>query len=105
MHTPKGARRVGGCSSDRRSGGDKTVWGWMVVYGLVSVGVLTYILKKREREPVRQVGSQFPCVVYPNNNTPNETVDACVKVIMVWRKGEGAYEGVIDWLRVHKCSR
>ena len=45
MHTTKGARRVGGCSSDRRSRGDKTVWGWMVVYGLVSVGVLTYKLE------------------------------------------------------------
>ena len=56
MHTPKGARRVGGCSSDRRSGGDNTVWGWMVVYGLVSVSVLTHNLRERERERTRQTG-------------------------------------------------
>ena len=60
--------------------------------------------RERENQSDRQ-GHSFHASFTPNNNTPNEAVDACVKVIMVWRKGEGAYEGVIDWLRVHKCSR
>ena len=74
----KGRKESG---SDRRSGGDITVWGWMVVYGLVSVGVLTYILKKKERENQSdRQGHSFHASFTPNNNAPNEAVDACVKV-------------------------
>ena len=47
MHTPKGARRVDGCDSDTKSDHDNTVGGWMVVYGVASVSVLTYILRDR----------------------------------------------------------
>ena len=50
MHTPKGARRVDGCDSDTKSDHDNTVGGWMVVYGVASVSVLTYQLRDRERQ-------------------------------------------------------
>ena len=78
MHTPKGARRVGGCDSDRRSDDDNTVGGWMVVYGVAKRECLDLLAEReREREPVGQAGSRFPCVVYPNN-TPHGAVDTHV---------------------------
>ena len=64
MHTPKGARRVDGCGGDRKSDDDNTVGGWMVVYGVASASVLTYILRERGN-----VGSRFPCVVSPQQYT------------------------------------
>jgi len=53
MHTPKGARRVDGCDSDRKSDDDNTVGGWMVVYGVASASVLTYILRERGNQSDR----------------------------------------------------
>ena len=66
MHTPKGARRVDGCDSDTKSDHDNTVGGWMVVYGVASVSVLTYILRERERctEPVPHAGQSQSQVSY-----------------------------------------
>ena len=53
MHTPKGARRVDGCGGDRKSDDDNTVGGWMVVYGVASVSVLTYSLRERGNQSDR----------------------------------------------------
>ena len=76
MHTPKGARRVGGCDSDRRSDDDNTVGGWMVVYGVASASVLTYILRERGNQSDRQ-GHDFHASFTPNN-TPHGAVDTHV---------------------------
>ena len=53
MHTPKGARRVGGCGGDRKSDDDNTVGGWMVVHGVASACVLTYPLRERGNQSDR----------------------------------------------------
>ena len=104
MHTPKGARRVGGCDSDRRSDDDNTVGGWMVVYGVASVSVLTYILKERERTSrtgrVTVSIRRFP----PTIHRMEPSTHMC-EGVMVCRKGEGGFEGVIGWVRVRACSR
>ena len=78
MHTPKGARRADNCG-DRKSDDDNTVGGWMVVYGVASASVLTYFLRERGNQEDRQ-GHSFHASFTPNNNAPNEAVDACVKV-------------------------
>ena len=53
MHTPKGARRVDGCGGNRKRHDDKAVGGWMVVYGVASASVLTYILRERGNQSDR----------------------------------------------------
>ena len=48
---------------------------------MASVSVLTYSLKEREREnQSERQGHSFHASFTPNNNTPNEAADACVKV-------------------------
>ena len=76
MHTPKGARRVGGCGGDRKSDDDNTVGGWMMVYGVASVSVLTYRLRERGNQEDRQ-GHGFHALFTPNN-TPHGAVDTHV---------------------------
>ena len=76
MHTPKGARRVDGCGGDRKSDDDNTVGGWMVVYGVASASVLTYILRERGNQLDGQ-GHGFHASFTPNN-TPHGAVDTHV---------------------------
>ena len=78
MHTPKGARRVGGCSSDRRSGGDKPQGdGWWSECGERECLDLQ-TERQRENQSDRQGHSSHAS--FTPNKTPNEAADACVKV-------------------------
>ena len=75
----------------------------MVVYGVASASVLTYSLRERGNQSDKQ-GHSFYASFTPTIHRMEPSTHMC-EGVMVCRKGEGAYEGVIGWLGVLACSR
>ena len=63
------------------------------------------LLAEREREPVGPRQSHSFHASFPPTIHRMEPSTHMCEGVMVCRKGEGGFEGVIGWLRVRACSR